>query len=90
MKSFCFSGYGVQSQTFQYGFHMTSAELAAAVGLSVVQVEAMTEDQVKALMLENKHILNLASYEGKAELDWPYNPEYVVDDDFEVEEGEEE
>jgi hypothetical protein len=69
---------------------MTYAELAAAVGLSVVQVEAMTEDQVKALMLENKHILNLASYEGKAELDWPYNPEYVVDDDFEVEESEEE
>jgi hypothetical protein len=51
---------------YQYGFHMTSAELAAAVGLSVVQIEAMTEDEVKALMLENKHILNLASYEGKA------------------------
>ena len=90
MKSFCFSGYGVQSQTFSYGFHMTSVELAAAVGHSVVQVEAMTEDQVNALMLEHKHILNLASYEGKAELDWPYNPEYVVDDDFEVEESEEE
>ena len=66
---------------------MTSAELAAAVGLSVVAVEAMTEDEVKALMLEHKHILNQAAYEGEAELDWPYNPEYIVDDDFEVEEG---
>ena len=84
MKEFCFSGYGVQSQTFQYGFHMTSAELAAAVGLSVVQVEAMTEDQVKALMLGHKHILNQAAYEGQAELDWPYNPEYIVDNNFEV------
>ena len=87
MKSFCFSGYGVQSQTFQYGFHMTSVELAAAVGLSVVQIEAMTEDDLKALMLEHKHILNLASYEGKAELDWPYDSEYIVHDNFEVEEG---
>jgi hypothetical protein len=54
MKTFTFSGYGVQSQTFQYGFHMTSHDLAAAVGLSVVQIEAMTEDEVKALMLEHK------------------------------------
>ena len=84
MKTFTFSGYGVQSQTFQYGFHMTSAELAAAVGLSVVQVEALTEDEVKALMLGHKHILNKAAYEGQAELDWPYNPEYIVDDNFEV------
>jgi type IV pilus biogenesis protein CpaD/CtpE len=50
---------------FQYGFHMTSVELAAAVGLSVVAVEAMTEAQVKALMLEHKHILNQAAYEGQ-------------------------
>jgi hypothetical protein len=84
MKEFCFSGYGVQSQTFQYGFHMTSVELAAAVGLSVVAVEAMTEAQVKALMLGHKHILNQAAYEGQAELDWPYNPEYIVDNNFEV------
>ena len=88
MKSFCFSGYGVQSQTFQYGFHMTSHDLAKLSGLSVVQVEALTEDEVKALMLEHKHILNQAAYEGEAELDWPYNPEYVVDDNFEVEDGE--
>ena len=85
MKTFCFSGYGVQSQTFQYGFHMTSAELAAAVGLSVVQIEAMTEAQVKALMMENKNILNQASYEGQSQLDWPYDSEYIVHDDFEVE-----
>jgi hypothetical protein len=84
MKEFCFSGYGVQSQTFSYGFHMTSVELAAAVGLSVVAVEAMTEAQVIALMLDHKHILNKAAYEGKAELDWPYNPEYIVDNNFEV------
>jgi len=85
MKTFTFSGYGVQSQTFQYGFHMTSVELAAAVGLSVVAVEAMTEAQVKALMLGHKRILNKASYEGEAELDWPYDSEYIVDDDVEVE-----
>ena len=85
MKTFTFSGYGVQSQTFQYGFHMTSADLAAAVGLSVVAVEAMTEAQVKALMLGHKRILNKASYEGEAVLDWPYNPDYVVNVDVEVE-----
>jgi hypothetical protein len=84
MKTFTFSGYGVSTHTFQYGFHMTSHDLAAAVGLSVVQIEAMTQAQVKALMLGHKHILNQASYEGQAELDWPYNPEYIVDDDFEV------
>ena len=88
MKEFCFSGYGVQSQTFQYGFHMTSVELAKLFGLSVVAVEAMTEDEVKVLMLEHKTILDKAAYEGKAELDWPFNPEYVVDNDFEVEDGE--
>lgn len=84
MKEFCFSGYGVSTHTFQYGFNITSKKLAKLVGLSVVAVEAMTEDEVKALMLEHKHILNQAAYEGKAELDWPYNPEYVVDNDFEV------
>ena len=84
MKTFTFSGCGEQTQTFQYGFHMTSDELAAAVGLSVVQIEAMTEAQVKALMLEHKRILSKAAYEGEAELDWPYNPEYIVDDNFEV------
>jgi len=87
MKSFCFSGYGVSTHTFQYGFHMTSHELAKLFCLSVVQVEAMTEAQVKALMLGHKHILDKAAYEGEAELDWPYNPEYVVDDNFEVEDG---
>jgi len=85
MKEFCFSGYGVSTHTFQYGFNITSVELAKLVGLSVVAVEAMTEAQVKALMLGHKHILNQASYEGEAELDWPYNPEYIVDDDVEVE-----
>jgi len=80
MKTFTFSGYGVSTHTFQYGFHMTSHDLAKLVGLSVVQVEALTEDEVKALMLEHKHILNRAAYEGEAELDWPYNPEYIVDD----------
>ena len=85
MKEFCFSGYGVSTHTFQYGFNITSVELAKLVGLSVVAVEAMTEDELKALMLEHKHILNQASYEGEAELDWPFNPEYIVDDDVEVE-----
>jgi D-arabinose 1-dehydrogenase-like Zn-dependent alcohol dehydrogenase len=88
MKDICISGYGVSTHTFQYGFNITSVELAKLVGLSVVAVEAMTEDEVKALMLGHKHILNKAAYEGKAELDWPYNPEYIVNDDFEVEEGE--
>jgi len=63
---------------------MTSAELADDVGLSVVQIEAMTEAQVKALMMENKNILNEAAYEGEAELDWPYDSEYIVHDNFEV------
>jgi len=88
MKTFTFSGFGVQSQTFQYGFHMTSAELAAAVGLSVVAVEAMTEDEVKVLVQERRRAGQAWEVEG--ELDWPYNPEYVVDDDFEVEIDEEE
>jgi hypothetical protein len=53
MKKFTFSGFGVQSQNFQYEIEITSADLAAELGLSVVQVEAMTEAEMTAYMKEN-------------------------------------
>jgi len=55
LKDICFSGHGVPT-----GFNITSEKLAKLVGLSVEAVEAMTKDDLKALMLENKHILNQA------------------------------
>jgi hypothetical protein len=44
MKTFTFSGFGVQSQNFQYEIEITSAELAEEIDISVEEVEAMTED----------------------------------------------
>jgi hypothetical protein len=53
MKTFTFSGDGVHSQSFKYEIEITSADLAAELGLSVVQVEAMTEAEMTAYMKEN-------------------------------------
>ena len=71
MKSWCFEGYGVHSQSFKYEIEITSAELAAELGLSVVQVEAMTEAAMKAYVKQKMYVLEgLVDSGDNVDIDW--------------------
>ena len=64
MKTWCFEGYGVQSQSFQYEIEITSAELAEEMDISVEEVEAMTEEAMKAYVKENMYVIDDIVYSG--------------------------
>ena len=83
MKKFTFSGFGVQSQNFQYEIEITSADLAAELGLSVVQVEAMTEAEMTAYMKENIYELEglVDSGNNSVDISWG-DTECNCDSDF--------
>ena len=57
MKTWCFEGYGVHSQSFKYELEITSAKLAEEMDISVEEVEAMTEEKMKAYMKEKMYLL---------------------------------
>jgi hypothetical protein len=83
MKKFTFSGFGVQSQNFQYEIEITSADLAAELGLSVVQVEAMTEAEMTAYMKEKMYELEglVDSGQRRVDISWG-DTECNCDSDF--------
>jgi hypothetical protein len=83
MKKFTFSGFGVQSQNFQYEIEITSADLAAELGLSVVQVEAMTEAEMTAYMKEKMYELEglVDSGNNSVDISWG-DTECNCDSDF--------
>ena len=93
MKTFTFSGCGVHSQSFKYELEITSADLAAEFGLSVVQVEAMTEAEMEAYMKEKMYILDNLVYSGDDNVDVSWgDSECSCESDFDLdidEDGEE-
>jgi hypothetical protein len=83
MKTFTFSGYGVHSQSFKYEIEITSAELAEEMDISVEEVEAMTEDQMKAYMKEKMYELEglVDSGNNSVDISWG-DTECNCDSDF--------
>jgi len=87
MKTFVFIGRGVQTQEYSYGVSITAQEMAEHANISVEEVEAMTEEEIKAFMQNNMRIINSMVYSGNVdgEIDWPCNPEYSCNVDFDLE-----
>ena len=83
MKKFTFSGFGVQSQNFQYEIEITSAELAKEMDISVEEVEAMTKDQMYAYMKEKMYELEglVDSGNNSVDISWG-DTECNCDSDF--------
>ena len=83
MKTFTFSGFGVQSQNFQYEIEITSAELAKEMDISVEEVEAMTEEAMKAYMKEKMYVIDDLVYSGddNVDVDWGHS-ECSCESDF--------
>jgi hypothetical protein len=83
MKTFTFSGDGVQSQNFQYEIEITSAELAKEMDISVEEVEAMTKDQMYAYMKEKMYELEglVDSGNNSVDISWG-DTECNCDSDF--------
>lgn len=86
MKTYVFTGRGVQTQVYSYGVSLTAQELAEHAKISVKEVEAMTDEQIKSFMQDNMRIINNMVYSGNVdgEIDWPYNPEYNCNRDFDL------
>jgi len=88
MKTFNFSGRGAQVQGFSYEILLTSEELAEHLNLSVAEVEAMGEDEVQALIVEKRWILEYLIHEGEVDVDWGDSGVDVYSDiDVDIEEG---
>ena len=81
MKTFTFSGFVVHSQSFKYEIEITSADLAAELGLSVVQVEAMTEAAMKAYVNGKMYVLDDLVDNNCDDIDWG-DTEYNCESDF--------
>jgi predicted metalloprotease len=83
MKTFTFSGYGVHSQSFKYEIEITSAELAKEMDISVEEVEAMTEEEMKAYMKEKMYVLEglVDSGDNSVDISWG-DTECNCDSDF--------
>ena len=83
MKTFTFSGDGVQSQNFQYEIEITSAKLAEEMDISVEEVEAMTKDQMYAYMKEKMYELEglVDSGNNSVDISWG-DTECNCDSDF--------
>lgn len=96
MKTFNFSGSGEQTLYIHYEIKMTSEELAehlTAPGrkpLSVAEIEAMGEDEVKALIEENRRLLEYLIDEEKVEVDCSGSEVYVGNIDLRIVEEDEE
>jgi len=80
MKTFTFSGYGVRLQTFQYEIEITSAELAKEMDISVEEVEAMTEEEMKAYVKEKMYVLD-DLVDNNDDVDWGHS-ECSCESDF--------
>ena len=83
MKTWCFEGYGVHSQSFKYEIEVTSAELAKEMNISEEEVEAMTEEQMKAYMKENIYDLEglVDSVDNADNIEWG-DTEYNCESEF--------
>lgn len=91
MKTYTFSGETTCTQRFTYKITVTAEEISRKNFMdgeySVADIEAMTEEQIREHMMEEKWWLDELSHTGE-ECELSY--EYVADDDFEMEIGEEE
>jgi hypothetical protein len=58
MKEFCFSGYGVFSEEYYYTIEITSADLEEYTDISAEELEAMTEEEMKAYVQNNFYIID--------------------------------
>jgi hypothetical protein len=81
MKTFTFSVYGVHSQSFKCEIEIASDELAKEMDISVEEVEAMTEEKMKAYMKEKMYVLEGLVDSVDNDLDWG-DTEYNCDSDF--------
>ena len=83
MKTFTFSGCGVHSQNFKYEIEITSADLAAELGLPVEKVEAMTKEEMEAHMKEKIYDLEglVDNITDADNISWG-DTEYNCDSDF--------
>jgi hypothetical protein len=83
MKTWCFEGYGVHSQSFKYEIEVTSAELAKEIGIPVEKVEAMTKEEMEAHMKENIYDLEglVDNITDADNISWG-DTEYNCDSDF--------
>ena len=87
MKTFTFSGNGVRRQEFWFEITLDSEELED-LGLSEDEVDAMSEEQICEFMLKHMNVLNDGVHEGNAEVQYLSYPEFICDENFDVEIGE--
>jgi hypothetical protein len=83
MKTWCFEGGGVHSQSYKYEIEVTSAELAKEIGIPVEKVEAMSKEEMEAHMKENIYDLEglVDNITDADNISWG-DTEYNCDSDF--------
>ena len=85
MKSWCFSGNGVHSQSFKYEIEITSADLAEEMDISVEEVEAMTEAEMEAYIKEKMYVLEGIVHSGDDNVDVSWgDTECSCESDFDL------
>ena len=85
MKNFTFSGYTTCTARSDFDVTVTAEDISEDSGLSVVQVEAWTDEEVRAYVEEHMLDDRVREVEGSGHV---YDTYYEYDDDMEMVVGE--